>query len=73
MSTAMRWRSPARGVYPESIAADVSPARLARFFTKEEHGYRVVPELRGLVVFTTQMCWPTRRSRASTWSPAATC
>ena len=42
------------GLYPESIAADVSPARLARFFTKEDHGYRVVPELRGLVVFTVQ-------------------
>ena len=42
------------GRYPESIAADVSPARLARFFTKEEHGYRVVPELRGVVVFTVQ-------------------
>ena len=42
------------GIYPESIAADVSPARLARFFTKEDHSYRVVPELRGLVVFTTQ-------------------
>ena len=42
------------GVYPESIAAEVSPARLARFFTKEEHGYRIVPELRGVVVFTVQ-------------------
>ena len=42
------------GLYPESIAADVSPQRLARFFTKEEHGYRVVPELRGAVVFTVQ-------------------
>ena len=42
------------GLYPASIAADVSPARLARFFTKEEHGYRVVPELRGVVVFTVQ-------------------
>ncbi len=42
------------GIYPESIAADVSPARLERFFVKEEHGYRIVPELRGLVVFTTQ-------------------
>src|SRR5208282_4169315 len=30
------------GRYPESIAADVSPVRLARFFTQEEHTYRVV-------------------------------
>ncbi len=42
------------GRYPESIAADVSPVRLARFFTQEDHSYRVVPELRGTVVFTTQ-------------------
>ena len=42
------------GRYPQSIAADVSPARLARFFTEEEHGYRVVSELRGVVVFTVQ-------------------
>jgi two-component system CheB/CheR fusion protein len=42
------------GRYPESIAADVSPARLARFFTQEDHSYRIVPELRGTVVFTAQ-------------------
>ena len=42
------------GRYSEAIAADVSPARLARFFTQEDHSYRVVPELRGTVVFTTQ-------------------
>ena len=42
------------GIYPEAIAADVSSARLARFFAKEEQGYRIVPELRELVVFTTQ-------------------
>ena len=42
------------GRYPESIAADVSPARLTRFFTQEEHSYRVVAELRGVVVFTAQ-------------------
>ena len=42
------------GRYPESIAADVPPLSLARFFTQEEHGYRVVPDLRAVVVFTTQ-------------------
>ena len=42
------------GLYPETIEADVSPARLARFFTKEDHGYRVSPELRAAVVFTVQ-------------------
>jgi two-component system, chemotaxis family, CheB/CheR fusion protein len=42
------------GFYAGTIAADVSPERLARFFVKEGHGYRVTPELRGLVVFTIQ-------------------
>ena len=42
------------GLYPESIRKDVSPARLERFFTKEDHGYRVTRELREAVVFTTQ-------------------
>ena len=42
------------GVYPESIEADVAPARLARFFTKEDHHYQVVRELRETVVFTGQ-------------------
>jgi two-component system CheB/CheR fusion protein len=42
------------GLYPESIAADVSPARLERFFVREERGYRVSAELRSVVVFTVQ-------------------
>ncbi|HEX3418761.1 MAG TPA: chemotaxis protein CheB, partial [Stellaceae bacterium] len=42
------------GRYPESIAAHVSPVRLTRFFTQEEHSYQVLPELRGVVVFTAQ-------------------
>ena len=42
------------GLYPETIEADVSPARLARFFTKEDHGYRISSELRASVVFTVQ-------------------
>ncbi len=42
------------GVYPESIAPQLSPERLARFFVKEDHGYRVSPELRAAVVFTVQ-------------------
>jgi two-component system CheB/CheR fusion protein len=42
------------GLYPESIAADVSPARLARFFAREDNHYRVSPELRSAVVFTIQ-------------------
>jgi two-component system CheB/CheR fusion protein len=42
------------GIYPESIEADVAPTRLARFFTKEDHNYQVVRELRETVVFTGQ-------------------
>src|ERR1700730_3321056 len=42
------------GVYPESIAEEVSQLRLARFFAKEDHNYRVLPELRAIVVFTVQ-------------------
>ena len=41
-------------LYPETIEAEVSAARLARFFTKEDHGYSVSPELRSAVVFTVQ-------------------
>ncbi|MDO8421232.1 MAG: chemotaxis protein CheB [Parvibaculum sp.] len=42
------------GLYPHSIEADISPERLARFFQREEQGYRVSPELRAAVVFTVQ-------------------
>ena len=42
------------GVYPDAIAPQITPERLARFFVKEEHGYRVSPELRAAVVFTVQ-------------------
>ena len=40
--------------FPSNIAADVSEARLKRFFTKEEHGYRVRKEIRELVIFAPQ-------------------
>ncbi len=42
------------GLYPDSIATTVSATRLARFFTREEHGYRISPDLRACVVFTVQ-------------------
>jgi len=42
------------GLYPETIEACVSPARLARFFVKEDDSYRVLPALRTSVVFTVQ-------------------
>jgi two-component system CheB/CheR fusion protein len=40
------------GLYPNTIEADVAPDRLARFFTREDHHYRVANELRDCVVFT---------------------
>lgn len=42
------------GLYPDTIAAEVSPERLERFFSKEETGYRISQELRSMVVFTVQ-------------------
>ena len=42
------------GFYSNAIERDVSPVRLGRFFTKEENGYRVAPDLRTTVTFTVQ-------------------
>ncbi len=42
------------GFYPETIEADVSAARLARFFTREEHGYRIQSDLRATIIFAVQ-------------------
>jgi two-component system CheB/CheR fusion protein len=42
------------GAYPASIASDVSPARLRRFFVQDERGYRVSKEIREMVVFAPQ-------------------
>lgn len=40
-----------QGLYPHTIAADVSPERLKRFFIKEGQYYRVRRELRETVLF----------------------
>jgi PAS domain S-box-containing protein len=42
------------GVFPHGIAAHLSAERLNRFFTIDEHGYRVNKELRDVVVFAPQ-------------------
>ncbi len=42
------------GVYPASIAADVSPERLARFFVQDGATYRVVKSIRDSLVFAKQ-------------------
>lgn len=41
-----------KGVYPESIAADITPDRLAKFFIKTDKGYQVIESLRNSIVFT---------------------
>jgi len=42
------------GTYPKSIEHVVSGRRLERFFTSDEQGYQVGPELRSVIVFTLQ-------------------
>ena len=39
------------GLYPASIEADVSPERLAAFFSREDEFYRVTSDLRANIVF----------------------
>ncbi|HTL73574.1 MAG TPA: chemotaxis protein CheB [bacterium] len=43
-----------QGVFPANIAADVSEARLKRFFTKESGTYRLRKEIREMVTFAPQ-------------------
>jgi len=40
------------GVYPKDIAQDVSPARLRRFFTEVDGGYRIAKSIRDVCVFS---------------------
>ncbi len=42
------------GIYPNGIAANVSPDRLARFFRQEGDAYRIRRTIRDMVVFATQ-------------------
>ena len=39
------------GIYPETIAKDMSAERLARFFTREGNSYKILPVIRKMVVF----------------------
>jgi len=43
-----------QGTYPASIAQEVSPERLKRFFVREDGAYRVRKEIRDRVIFATQ-------------------
>lgn len=40
-----------RGIYPTSISADVSPERLARFFSAHDSYYRINKDIRDTVLF----------------------
>jgi two-component system CheB/CheR fusion protein len=42
------------GIYPDSIAADLSSERLTRFFTRKGDGYQVNRQLRQMVLFANQ-------------------
>ena len=42
------------GLYAKSVAADVSPERLRRFFVEVDGGYRVIKGLRDAIVFARQ-------------------
>ena len=42
------------GIYPASIAGDVSAARLKRWFSKEDNQYRVKKSIREMLVFAVQ-------------------
>ena len=42
------------GIYPESIAADVSPERLRRFFVKSNGNYQIARSVRDMCIFARQ-------------------
>ena len=42
------------GDYPKNIAADVSPERLHKFFTKSNRGYRIGKQVRDVCIFAVQ-------------------
>ncbi len=42
-----------KGCYPESIAEQVDPERLERFFIKQDNGYQVKRALREIIIFSS--------------------
>lgn len=42
-----------QGYYPDSMVADIAPARLSRFFSRRENGYQINESVRKMVVFAT--------------------
>jgi two-component system CheB/CheR fusion protein len=43
-----------KGIFPDSIAADISKERLDQFFTKDDGVFRVKKQIRDMVVFSLQ-------------------
>ena len=43
-----------KGIFPDSIVADISKARLEQFFTKDDGVFRVKKQIRDMVVFSLQ-------------------
>jgi two-component system CheB/CheR fusion protein len=43
-----------QGEYPESIAADVTPERLKRYFVKKDGAYKIKQEIREQVIYAVQ-------------------
>jgi chemotaxis methyl-accepting protein methylase len=41
-------------IFPRSIAADISPERLSRFFIEVENGYHITKAIRKMVIFAPQ-------------------
>ncbi len=39
------------GFYPESIVSDVTPERLAKYFTKRDSGYQINENIRSMIIF----------------------
>ena len=55
MSMNKRLEVARRGIYPEGISADVSPERLARFFTRvDESAWQISKQVRETVTFAVQ-------------------
>lgn len=42
------------GIYPDSIATNVSPERLQKYFIKENSQYHIIPKIREAIVFAVQ-------------------
>lgn len=43
-----------QGIFPKSIIDDVSEARLQRYFTEVEHGYKINKDIRDMMIFAPQ-------------------